>query len=294
VTKVIVTGASGMLGRALMRELSEYNPIGLAFNRPKPGLQPLNLLDQQATVDFLSFNQPDVIIHAAAERRPDIGEKDPEGTRALNVDSTSVIAQSAKKLGSWVLYMSTDYVFDGTTPPYKPEDRTNPLNLYGKTKLEGEQALLSETNDAAILRLGVLFGRVEFIDESAVTTILKDVRNPEEKAVDDWGQRYPIFVDDVAFICHQMVQRRIAEGTMAGIWHWCGNERYTKYGQAIVMGEILHIPTSHLRPDPDPPAGAPRPRDCQLDVSKLENLGLGRHTPFREALEISFRESNLG
>jgi len=289
--KVVVTGASGMLGRALMKELAEYRPVGTAFSRSNDGLTKLNLLDRGATDEFLDFHRPDVIIHAAAERRPDVSERDPEGAKALNVESTRAIAQRAKKLGSWVLYLSTDYVFDGTKPPYGPDDQTNPLNFYGQTKLEGEQALLSETTDAAILRLGVLFGRVEFVDESAVITILKDVRSTKDKAVDDWGQRYPTFVDDVAVICRQMMQRRLSDGAMSGVWHWCGSERYTKYGQALVMGEILNLPTSHLHPDPNPPGGAPRPRDCQLDCSKLEHLGFGQRTPFRHALEISFQES---
>lgn len=291
--KVVVTGASGLLGRALMKELAECRPVGTGFSRCGAGLVRLNLLDREATSNFLAHQHPDIIIHAAAERRPDVSERDPDGTRALNVEATLAIAQSAHKLGSWVLYLSTDYVFDGTSPPYGPDDETNPLNFYGQTKREGEQALLSETADAAILRVGVLFGRVEFVEESSVTTIVKDVRNTKQRAIDDWGQRYPTFVDDVAVICRQMMQRRLSDQVVNGIWHWCGSERYTKYGQALMIGEILGLPTSHLRPDPNPPAGAPRPRDSRLDCSKLEQLGFGRRTPFRQALDVSLRESQI-
>jgi S-adenosylmethionine synthetase len=285
---VVITGASGMLGRALMKELALESPVGTAFSRAQGGLVRLNLLDQSATSEFLRGLEPRVILHTAAERRPDASQADPEGTRALNVESTRLLARLAKELGAWMLYLSTDYVFDGTTPPYKPGDKTNPLNFYGQTKLEGEAALFSETSAATVLRVGVLFGRVEFVEESAVTAVLKDVRNPKPAAVDDWGQRYPTFVDDVAVVCHQLMQQK-----PNGIFHWCGDERFTKYQQAVLMGELLNISTSHLRPDPNPPSGAPRPHDCRLDCSLLESLGVGRRTAFREALGTVLRESPL-
>jgi dTDP-4-dehydrorhamnose reductase len=284
-SKIVVTGASGMLGRALMRELETLEPIGTYLTRAHAGLQHLDLLDAPACNAFFTTHRPSAIIHAAAERRPDVSQRDPERARALNVEATSRLARLAKETGAWILYISTDYVFDGTKPPYRPSDQTNPLNFYGQTKLEGEQALLSETTSAAILRLGVLFGRVEYPEESAVLAVIKDIRAGKPLAVDDWGQRYPTFVDDVAVVCRQMADRQLA-----GVWHLCGNERYTKFQQARIIGEVLGLSTAHLTPDPAQPSGAPRPRDCELDCSGLEGIGLGGRTPFRQALEIVLAE----
>ncbi len=291
--RVVVTGASGLLGRALMRELAAYRPAGTALTRAAAGLTKLDLLDRDATAAYLDEQRPEVIVHGAAQRRPDAGERDPEGTRALNVEATSALARHARTLGSWLLFLSTDYVFDGTRPPYSPDDTTRPLNLYGRTKLDGERAVLSQSGDTAVLRVGLLYGRVEYAEECSVTGLLHDVRGGQPKALDDWQQRYPTYVDDLAVLCRQMIDLRLAGQDMSGIWHWCGDERLTRYAMARIMGQVLGVSTAHLRPDPAPAAAAPRPHDCRLDCARAEQRRLGRRTPFAQALQIALRESNL-
>ena len=292
-SKIIVTGASGMLGRAVMRELAGHNPIGTAYSRARDGLAQLDLMDKAAVETFFAAQRPKIIIHAAAERRPDVSEKAPEQTQELNVTATQTLARVARELDAFVLYLSTDYVFDGTQPPYKPSDEPNPLNFYGRTKWHGEQALFSELENAAVLRVGVLFGQVERADESAVTALVNDVRSFMPKVVDDWGRRYPTYVPDVAVLIRQMIERQIACLPMNGIWHWCGDQQYSKYDQAISIGKILGLPTAHLSVDPNLPRGAPRPHDCRLDCLALEELGLGQRTSFPEALEAALRISGI-
>ena len=90
---------------------------------------------------MLNF-QPHVIVHCAAERRPDVVENHPDTASQLNVDASGNLAKEAAAIGAFLIYISSDYVFDGTNPPYREEDIPNPLNLYGKTKLEGEKAVL--------------------------------------------------------------------------------------------------------------------------------------------------------
>jgi dTDP-4-dehydrorhamnose reductase len=282
-----------MLGRALMRELAAYNPVGTAYSRVRDGLVALDLTDKAAVETFLRRHLPKVIIHAAAERRPDVSQDAPEQTKALNVSATGTLARIARDLGAFVLYLSTDYVFDGTQPPYRPGDTPNPLNFYGRTKRDGELALFAELQTAACLRVGVLFGTVETATESAVTALTTDVRNGRPTAIDNWGRRYPTYIPDVAVLIRQMIERHLAGKAMGGIWHWCGNEPYSKYDQAILIGKILNLSTAHLRADPNPPLGAPRPRDCLLDCSALETLGMGQRTPFAQALETALKSSNL-
>lgn len=277
---VLITGASGMLGRTLMHCFASWDATGLAFSRTGPHLTQLDLRDEAATTALLHQIRPQVIIHTAAERRPDVSEKDPNATLALNVRATAHLAQLAKEMGSWILYISTDYVFDGTHPPYSPRDTPNPLNFYGRTKLEGERALQVAATDWAILRAGVLYGDVETLEESAVTAVVKDVRSEKPVKVDHWARRYPTLVDDLALVIRDMAERRLK-----GVYHWCGPECFTKYEMALAMGEILGTSTSHLEPDPNPPGGAPRPRDCQLDTSALTTIGICHQTPFRDALK---------
>ena len=288
-SKIVVTGASGMLGRVLREELKEHEIVGTALTRTRGNLHRLDLTDKTSTESFIRTIKPDIIVHTAAERRPDVSQKDPEGTVRVNVDATKTIAEAAKEVGAWVLYISTDYVFDGTNPPYSPGDKPHPLNFYGETKLKGEEALINILPDAGILRLGVLYGKVEFLEESAVTIIAKDVLSKQEMNVDHWGRRYPTLVDDVAIICRQLAEQRLKDTTTSGVWHWCGNECFTKYEMAKIIGEVFSIPTDHLKPDSNEPKGAPRPRDCKLDCSKLESWNMGRHTSFREAIDVALR-----
>ncbi len=292
-TDFVITGATGMLGRALLREFAGRSVVGTGLTRTGPNVERLDLLNEASLATFLARHQPRLVIHAAAERRPDIGEREPERTRALNVGVTATLGRLARDTGAHVLYISTDYVFDGTRPPYAPQDATNPLNFYGQTKLDGEQALFAATPEASVLRVGVLFGQVETPEESAVTTLLRDVRGPAPKAIDDWGRRYPTSTGEVAALCRNLAERHLSGTSIAGIWHWCGRERLTKYAQALALGQALGLSTAHLSPDPMPAGGTPRPRDCRLDCSAAEALGLGRHVPFREALARSLFASGI-
>ena len=283
--KIVLTGASGLLGRAIMAELSsDFNIIGLGLTRIHSGIQKLNLINTESVSAFLKTIQPHIIIHSAAERRPDISQNDPEGTVALNVEATRHLAKLASQMGSWMIYLSTNYVFDGTDPPYRPTDEANPLNFYGQSKFDGENVIRSETNQACILRLPALYGQVEFLSETSITQISEQIQSSDKIRIDHWAIRRPTWVNDVATVCRQIIEYRLSEPDFNGIYHWSANEPMTKYQIAQTMGEVLNCSTSHLVPDTELPVGAPRPKNCQLDCSDLATLGIGQQTPFRQAI----------
>uniref|UniRef100_A0A4X2JWT5 Methionine adenosyltransferase 2 subunit beta n=1 Tax=Vombatus ursinus TaxID=29139 RepID=A0A4X2JWT5_VOMUR len=232
---------------------------------------------------------PHVIVHCAAERRPDVVENQPDAASQLNVDASGNLAKEAAGIGAFLIYISSDYVFDGTNPPYTEEDAPNPLNLYGKTKLEGERAVLENNVGAAILRIPVLYGEVEKLEESAVTIMFDKVQFSNKSAnMDHWQQRFPTNVKDVASVCRQLAEKRMLDPTIKGTFHWSGNEQMTKYEMACAIADAFNLPNSHLRPITDSPVlGAPRPRNAQLDCSKLETLGIGQRTPFRVGIKES-------
>jgi len=184
---ILITGASGMLGRALHRLLNnfpdQYNVIGTGLTRlsvdhfhkyyPPPSgddstapsattvnLHYLNLLDHAATTEFLMKHRPDVIVHCAAERFPDAFEKNAEESYKLNVESTKHLARECLRLGQveeekpFLIYLSTSYVFDGGAisedfPPYHPsKSKAHPLNSYGQSKWDGECAVREILNPA--------------------------------------------------------------------------------------------------------------------------------------------------
>jgi len=287
---ILITGATGLLGRPVLRACaaqSAWRVTGTAFRRTGPGLARVDLSQPDGIPAFLDALAPDVIIHAAAERRPDVSERDPQGTQRLNVGATAALAQWAAARKAFLIYISTDYVFDGTTPPYKPGDATHPLNAYGQSKLEGEQAVRAAGGDAAVLRVPILYGEVETLDESPVTVLAKNMLNAksgERLAMENWATRYPTHTADVAAVLRQMVERRLADDAFRGTFHWSGDEPMTKYGMALAFAPLLGFDPERLAPDATPPAGAPRPKDAHLDTSDLERLGIGQRTPFATAL----------
>ncbi|XP_066472955.1 methionine adenosyltransferase 2 subunit beta [Tiliqua scincoides] len=289
--RVLITGATGLLGRAMYKEFkaNSWHAVGCGYSRARPIFEQVNLLDAAAVHNLIQDFQPHVIVHCAAERRPDVVDSEPETASQLNVAVSGNIAKEAAGIGAFVIYISTDYVFDGTKPPYKETDAPNPLNLYGKTKLEGEKAVLANNAGAAVLRIPILYGDVERLEESAVTVMFDKVQfNNKSANMDHWQQRFPTYVKDVASVCRQLAEKRMVDPSIKGTFHWSGNEQMTKFEMACAMADVFNLPSSHLRPITDSPVvGALRPRNAQLDCSKLRRLGIGQQTPFRVGIKES-------
>lgn len=287
--KLLVTGASGLLGRALLkrlREISGFSVTGTAFSRAKPPLKRLDLTDYGTAMDLVRTEKPDIIIHAAAERRPDISLRDPDRTRELNVTATRRLAEVAEETGAWILFMSTDYVFDGTAPPYAPDSEPNPLNLYGKSKLDGERAIFSASSHACVLRVPILYGEVEYLEESPITLIAESLMKDAPRKIDNWAIRYPTHVDDVALAIKRIIEHWFEDPKLGGIYHWSAAEPYTKYDMARLMAPVVGVDEDKILADNTPPQGAPRPKDSHLDTSRLESLGMRNKSFFRESIAL--------
>nr|XP_054369641.1 methionine adenosyltransferase 2 subunit beta isoform X2 [Mirounga angustirostris] len=249
--RVLITGATGLLGRAVYKEFKQNNwhAFGCGFRRARPKFEQVNLLDSEAVHHIIHDFQPHVIVHCAAERRPDVVENQPDAASQLNVDASRNLAKEAALIGAFLIYISSDYVFDGTNPPYREEDVPSPLNLYGKTKLEGEKAVLENNLGAAVLRIPVLYGEVEKLEESAVTVMFDKVQFSNKSAnMDHWQQRFPTHVKDVATVCRQLAEKRMLDPSIKGTFHWSGNEQMTKYEMACAIADAFNLPSSHLRP----------------------------------------------
>ncbi|WP_114810331.1 dTDP-4-dehydrorhamnose reductase family protein [Paraburkholderia kururiensis] len=305
--KVGLLGASGLLGRAIaarLRQRAEHAPhvatepwqvVEAAFRRAAPGQLSLDIRDAHAVERFMEREAPQAIVIAAAERRPDICERDPALARALNVEAVAAIARAAKRRGAWVLSISTDYVFDGTRPPYRADAPPSPINAYGRSKLEGEHALLDATDLGLVLRLPLLYGPIVDWQESAVTSLVPAIaasarstsaseRGDRAQAVkpavmDAWAIRYPTFTPDVAYVVGQLLERLADGQPLCGIAQWSGNEPMTKYEIAQRLAAALEMDVA-LVPQTTPADATPRPYNCHLDSSRLEALGIGRRTPF--------------
>ncbi|XP_041359404.1 methionine adenosyltransferase 2 subunit beta-like [Gigantopelta aegis] len=287
--RVLITGASGLLGRALFKEFesdASWDVLGLAFSRIKDPLRKVDLRNKDDVEQVIITFKPNVIIHSAAERRPDVVEKQEEATHQLNVAATQFICEAAVKVGAWVLFISTDYVFDGKNPPHAVGDLPNPLNKYGKSKLEGEKVTLSVNPGNALLRVPILYGELEYLEESAVTVLFTKVRATDTPCVmSDYERRYPTSCQDIAIVVRQLTECRLKDSSICGIFHWSGNEEMTKYDMAVDMAEVFGLPTNHIQRDKSASGGAIRPYNAKLDISRLEHMGITQRTPFKTAIK---------
>ncbi|KAJ7666144.1 hypothetical protein DFH06DRAFT_1186039 [Mycena polygramma] len=280
VFKVIITGASGVLGSAVRNAFSgspTTEVLSLAHSRSGDGLRKLDLLDAAEVEKVFREFGPNWVIHCAAERRPDVAEKDPEGARKLNADVPGHLALLSKSLKFTLVYISTDYVFDGTSPPYPPSARPNPLQLYGQTKLDGELAIMGvEGATAIIVRVPVLYGPAPKNSDTAVNILVDVVQDQSGKTykMDHYATRYPTNTVDIG---NFLVKLSALKKPIPTILHYSAAEPFTKYEMCLIFAKILGLPHGHVIPDAEPPSGAgatTRPRDCKLYTQETEELGL--------------------
>ncbi|WP_321781684.1 SDR family oxidoreductase [Burkholderia pyrrocinia] len=305
---VLLIGASGLLGRAVAASLARESSLTLLATirnpqsagakllaLPPENIAQLDALDQPSLEHLFETRKPAAVIICAAERRPDVCENDPAAARAINVAAPARIGELAARYGAWTLGISTDYVFDGKSAPYREDATPNPLNIYGRTKLEGEAALLAASPLSCVLRLPLLYGPIAAWSESAVTSLVPAIvasARPGADAVgmDAWAIRYPTYTPDVAQVIRDLTLRHFAGASITGIRHWSGEEPMTKCEIARRIATALGIEAS-LAPIEQPTDATPRPYDCHLDATSLRALGIDPATPFDTALRTVLRDA---
>jgi len=300
--KILLTGATGLLGRQIMIKGEEHGHqmLGTGFKRAGFGsTHKMDLTDFSAVEASVNEIKPECIIHCAAERRPDVCANQHEHSRVINVESTALLAEISKKMGIPILYMSTDYVFSGFHPPYKPEDETKPLNDYGKFKQSGEWFLLDNNPDALILRVPILYGPTGNLLESSVTIMTNKMLTENKMKADNWAVRYPTWTPDTAEVVIQLLEKNAEDKTVKGVFHYSGEEAFTKYEMMKVMACILNMMEKEISPVNNPLMEVPRPHNAHLDCSRLISMGINPQTAFKEGLQnvfmnIGFCHRNFG
>ena len=166
--KILITGSSGMLGRALCQELSsdKYEIVGLdivelkAQSSKLKGFIECNITDREKTIANIVSTKPNIVIHTAAYTDVDGCEQNPEKAHRVNALGTETVALACRKCGAFLYYISTDFVFDGEKESaYVEKDLPNPVNIYGKSKLDGERFVQSILKKIVIVRSSWLFGK---------------------------------------------------------------------------------------------------------------------------------------
>lgn len=284
--RVMITGATGLLGRAVCQTLREsWELIPCGFRQTAEGIHSLDLRNSECLQRFLETERPDAVVHCAAYRDPDYCEQHPEETWAFNLEPLKVmIAELPADIP--LLFISSDFVFDGEHPPYAEESIREPINVYGETKKAGEDLVL-ERDRGVSLRMPLLIGSgPSWEDCGFIYQTAKLIQSPTPAGLDDLGIRFPTWVADVAS-CIDWILRE--EHT--GIFQIRGSRGNTKYGWAKEIAEILGMPMEHIQPTTDQTlSAARRPRDTYLEMNRLEELGFDGIRDFREAAQTILAE----
>ncbi|MCQ2744313.1 MAG: dTDP-4-dehydrorhamnose reductase [bacterium] len=258
--KVLVTGANGMLGQDLCPILEDngYEVVETDINN-------LDITNAKMVEDVLANEQPDIVIHCAAYTNVDKAEEDLETARLINAKGTENIAKVCGEKNITLVYISTDYVFDGNgKEPYKPTDKTSPLNNYGLTKWEGEEAVRKYCHKYYITRTSWLYG---IHGKNFVETMLSLADKPELKVVDDQigCPTWTIELSDGIV--------KLLNGEDYGTYHVCGSGQTSWYGFAKQIFDEAGL-TVNLKPcsTDEFPRPAKRPH-----YSVMDNKGICRN-----------------
>ncbi|MFH1846180.1 MAG: SDR family oxidoreductase, partial [Candidatus Omnitrophota bacterium] len=196
--KILVTGAAGMLAAEVVPMLlaGGHEVIQTDINQRIPDIEALEVRDKAKVWDKIKKEKPDYVFHLAAETDVDLCEKDPEHAYMVNTLGTENVVLACKEFGAKLLYISTGAVFDGTKGIHNEFDLANPINVYGKSKLEGEKIVQNMLTDFFIVRAGWMVGGWD-LDKKFVYKIVQQLKQGKKElvAVDD-KKGTPTFTKD--------------------------------------------------------------------------------------------------
>jgi len=283
--KIFITGGSGLAGgrlaeMAMARGDEVYS--GYAHNQPPSGREVrFDLLDENGIRDIIKRMRPDVIVHSAALTDVDRCEREKELAYRMNVEGTRAVAEGARRAGSFLVYISTDYVFDGQRGLYREEEETNPVSYYGLTKLLGEEFCLDL---GCIARTCVIYGsRPASGKVNFALWLLKTLESGKEVRVVRDQFITPTLNSNLAAMVLEAAERRFS-----GIYHFSGATRVSRYDFACQLARAFDQDHRLIIPSRmnDLDWLAKRPRDSSLDTSKASRMLKSRPLSLEDSLQL--------
>lgn len=273
--KVLVTGVKGQLGFDVVKVLNEKNITNLGID-----ISDLDITNEQDVDNFIKSYEPTHIIHCAAYTAVDKAEDDKDTCYKVNVLGTRYLAQVAKKYQAKMVYISTDYVFDGQGEmPFDVDSKPNPVNYYGESKYLGEVEVQRNLEDFYIIRISWVFG---INGNNFIKTMLKlsETRNELNVVADQVGS--PTYTFDLAYYIYDLIQTN-----NYGIYH-ATNEGYCSWYEFAV--EIFKLANKDMKVNPiqteNYPTRAVRPKNSRM----IKNFNKLPH--WKEALSNYLKELN--
>ena len=271
--KVLVTGAKGQLGTDLMNELAKRGIEGIGVD-----VEEMDITDAEACRRVIKASGADAVIHCAAYTAVDAAEDNVELCRRINGEGTRNVAQACKEADVKLMYISTDYVFDGQgTRPWEPDDERHPLNVYGQTKYEGELAVEELSDKYFIVRIAWVFG---VAGKNFIKTMLRLGKERGAVSVVDDQVGSPTYTYDLARLLVDMIQtdkygRYHATNEGLCSWYEFAKEIFRQAGMDV---PVTPVSSSEF------PAKATRPSNSRMSKEKLSDNGFERLPAWQDAL----------
>jgi dTDP-4-dehydrorhamnose reductase len=279
--KILLLGKNGQVGWELQRALAPLGEV-VALDFDSPGHLKADFSQPESLAATVQAVRPRIIVNAAAHTAVDRCESEPEVARALNATAPAVLAREAKAIGAWLLHYSTDYVFDGSGSAPRTEDApTGPLNVYGRTKLEGEDAIRASGCDHLVLRTSWVYAAR---GGNFAKTMLKLAAERDLLTVIDDQFGAPTGAELLADVSAHALRFALEQPQLRGTYHavaggetsWHGYARHV-IEQARATGRPIKVAANRIEAVPTSafPTPAERPKNSRLDTTKLrETFGL--------------------
>jgi dTDP-4-dehydrorhamnose reductase len=294
--KLLLLGKGGQVGWELQRSLAPLGEL-VALDFDSTDFHADFSRPEQLAETVLKV-RPDVIVNAAAHTAVDKAESEPEFARKLNATSPGVVAEAAQQIGALMVHYSTDYVFDGGgTRPWKEDDATGPLSVYGQTKLEGEQLVARNCAKHLIFRTSWVYAAR---GGNFAKTMLRLAKERDRLTVIDDQFGAPTGAELLADITAHAIRATLQDSSKVGLYHAIAGGETSWYGYARFVLEMAQQAGVELKAGPDAveavptsafPTPAKRPHNSRLDTTKLQaTFGL-RLPPWQEGVARMLRET---
>ena len=276
--KILLLGKNGQVGWELQRSLAPLGEV-VALDFDSPGPLTADFSAPESLAATVRAVAPQIIVNAAAHTAVDKAESEPDFARALNAASPAVLAREARTLGAWLMHYSTDYVFDGSgSTPWVEDSPTGPLSVYGRTKLEGEQAIRASGCRHLIFRTSWVYAAR---GGNFAKTMLKLAQERERLTVIDDQIGSPTGADLLADLTAHALRHAQQHPEVAGTYHAVAQGETSWHGYAVHVIEFARAKGLPIKVAPDAiapvptstfPTPAKRPHNSRMNTSKLRDV----------------------
>jgi dTDP-4-dehydrorhamnose reductase len=293
--KIFVTGANGFIGFYIVKKLLEQSYTVIAtgkgicripfFDYPNFIYAEMDFTDPYSIDAAFEKYQPEAVVHCGAMGKPDECEQNQAQAYMVNVEGTVHLLVNAEVFKSLFVFISTDFVFDGKKGMYKEDDERNPVNYYGRTKMDAEDAVMEYEFDWSILRTVLVYGKPQAGRNNILTIVKGKLEKGEGYNVFDDQVRTPTYVEDIAAAVASIIEKRAT-----GIYHVSGEEVLTPYEMAVKTGQMFSLNTSLIKKvtAADMSQPAIRPLKTGFNIQKAKDDLEFKPTDFLTGLKKTF------